>query len=301
MTINDERLIEIIAEEVRRISNEGQSSVQQPVQAPAYVEKPVLPQTHAEVTPHAVPCTDRTIACKQADKNRLDTLRCMQVSTVARIGIGRCGARMPTAAQLDFREDHAAAKDAVIQNVDKNFLEKMGLFSVQTRCRDKNEYLTRPDLGRLLCPEAEKVLKEKCKQSPKVQIFAAGGLSSMAMQANLDKILPVLTDSLGAMGISIGTPFYVRFGRVGVEDAISELLDAEMVCMLVGERPGLVSAESMSAYIAYRATKNMPESRRTVVSNIHRGGTAAAEAGAYVADIIEQILKEKKSGVELKR
>ena len=137
--------------------------------------------------------------------------------------------------------------------------------------------------------------------SPKVQIFAAGGLSSVATRANIETILPVLLDSLATKGIDTGTPFYVDNARVGVEDEIAVLLDAEVVCVLIGERPGLMTAESMSAYIAYRATPGMPESRRTVVSNIHKGGTPSAEAGAYVADIIEEILKAKVSGVELKR
>ena len=83
-------------------------------------------------------------------------------------------------------------------------------------------------------------------------------------------------------------------------DQIAELTGAEVVCMLVGERPGLVTAESMSAYLAYKPTVGMPEAKRTVVSNIHKGGTPAVEAGAYVAEIIKKILDNKKSGIDLK-
>jgi ethanolamine ammonia-lyase small subunit len=87
---------------------------------------------------------------------------------------------------------------------------------------------------------------------------------------------------------------------VPTEDAVSEATGCEVVCVLIGERPGLITAESMSAYLAYKATVNMPEARRTVVSNIHRGGTPAVEAGSYVAEIIEKMLELKTSGVDLK-
>jgi ethanolamine ammonia-lyase small subunit len=109
-----------------------------------------------------------------------------------------------------------------------------------------------------------------------------------------------MIQGLEGSGIKVGTPFFVKYGRVGAMDAISQELDAEVTCVLIGERPGLITAESMSAYIAYRATVGMEESRRTVLSNIHRGGTPPVEAGAHLADIIKQMLKEKKSGVDLK-
>ena len=93
---------------------------------------------------------------------------------------------------------------------------------------------------------------------------------------------------------------FVKYGRVGVMDEISELTGAEVTCTLIGERPGLITAESMSAYIAYKATVGMPEARRTVVSNIHRNGTIPAEAGAHIADIIKIMLEKKASGTDLK-
>lgn len=225
----------------------------------------------------------------------------MKAGTSARIAVGHCGPRLPTAALLDFRADHAAARDAVLTHVEADFISRCGLFSVSSRCRDKNEYLTRPDLGRLLCPAGEKLLLERCQRGPQVQIFAAGGLSSVSVQANLEQILPLLNDALRVKGIRVGTPFYARFARVGLEDAVAKLLDAEVVCVLIGERPGLKTAESMSAYIAYRAEPGMAESRRTVVSNIHKNGTNAMEAGAYIADLIAEILRQRASGVELVR
>ena len=191
------------------------------------------------------------------------------------------------------------ARDAVFADVDPAVLEETQLFSIQTLCQDKNTYVTRPDLGRQLSPEAVETLREKCVKNPDVQIYAADGLSTTAIAANLSKILPVITQSLEKMGLTVGTPFYLRFGRVGSEEHVAEVLGAKVVCVLIGERPGLATAESMSAYIAYNAYVGMPESKRTVVSNIHKNGTAAVEAGAYVAEVIAKILEQKASGVDL--
>ena len=223
----------------------------------------------------------------------------MMKRTTARIGVGRAGSRLKTQTMLALRADHAQARDAVFADVNPKVLEEAGLFTVQTMCEDKNTYVTRPDLGRQLSPEAVQILREKCVANPDVQIYAADGLSSTAIEANLNKILPVITESLTRMGLKVGTPFYLRFGRVGSQEHVAETLGAKVVCTLIGERPGLATAESMSAYISYNAYVGMPESKRTVVSNIHKNGTAAVEAGAYVAEVIAKILEQKASGVDL--
>ena len=114
-------------------------------------------------------------------------------------------------------------------------------------------------------------------------------------------MLGLRLDALKGRGLHVGTPFFVRFGRVAGEDQVAELVGAKVVCVLIGERPGLGSAESMSAYIAYNARVGMPEARRTVVSNIHKDGISAAEAGAYIAELIEKIYHAKASGVELQQ
>ena len=228
-----------------------------------------------------------------------DALLRMKRKTTARIGVGKAGARLNTQTMLTLRADHAKARDAVFVDVDPKMIEEIGLFTVQTICEDKNSFVTRPDMGRKLSKEAIRTLKENCAMNPEVQIYAADGLSSTAIQVNLPKILPVLIDSLKAKGLTVGTPFFLRFGRVGSQEYVAETLGAKVVCVLIGERPGLATAESMSAYIAYNAYVGMPESKRTVVSNIHKDGTAAVEAGAYVADVIEKILEQKASGVDL--
>lgn len=272
----------------------------------ALIVEEILRQFGAGKEPDSESCTaceDITAAACKAipliEAENPDALMRMKRKTTARIGVGKAGARLNTQTMLTLRADHAKARDAVFVDVNHKVIEELGLFTVQTACEDKNMFVTRPDMGRQLSEEAIRVLRERCIKNPDVQIYAADGLSSTAIQVNLPRILPVLMDSLKAKGMTVGTPFFLRFGRVGSQEHVAEILGAKVVCVLIGERPGLATAESMSAYIAYNAYVGMPESKRTVVSNIHKDGTAAVEAGAYVADVIGKILEQKASGVDL--
>lgn len=219
--------------------------------------------------------------------------------TPARVGIGRAGCRYRTNTMLRFRADHASAVDAVYTDVSEDFLKANNLFTLKTRCNSKDEYITRPDLGRRLDEESVAILKEKVKKSPKVQVFVADGLSSTAIEKNIEDTLPALLNGLKSYGIETGTPFFLKYGRVGAADEVSEIVDAEVTCVLIGE-VGLATAESMSAYITYRGYIGIAEAKRTVVSNIHKNGTPAAEAGAHIAHIIKKILEAKASGQDLK-
>lgn len=230
-----------------------------------------------------------------------DALRRMIGKTTARIGVGRSGPRLKTKTLLTLRADHAAARDAVLMDVSEELIQKLGLFSVVTCCTDKNNFLTRPDLGRDFDEETKAYIKEKCVSHPDVQIIISDGLSSSAIEANAARILPVVMEGLKEKGLTAGTPIFVKYGRVGAQDRISELVGAKVVCSFIGERPGLATAESMSAYIAYHAEVGMPEARRTVVSNIHKDGVPAVEAGAYIVDLLALILEKQASGVDLKK
>ncbi|HFI0344989.1 ethanolamine ammonia-lyase subunit EutC [Streptococcus iners] len=220
--------------------------------------------------------------------------------TPARLGLWRAGNRYKTQTILRFRADHAAAQDAVFSYVSEDFVKEMGFIPVHTKASSKDEYLTRPDLGRIFPEDQQEIIKNSCKKNAKVQIVVGDGLSSSAIEANVRDFLPALKQGLKMFGLEFDEVLFIKHSRVGAMDHIAELTGAEVVCILIGERPGLVTAESMSAYLAYRPTMGMPESRRTVVSNIHKGGTPAVEAGAYVAEIIKKILDNKKSGVDLK-
>lgn len=220
--------------------------------------------------------------------------------TPARLGIGHSGARMKTKDFLKLRQDHARAVDAVWSYVDEEKLAKLGFKIVNTLVESKEEYIRRPDKGRRFSAETIEDLKKTCISNPTVQIIAADGLSSPAIDSNVEDIYSILIDGFRNRNIKVGTPIFVRYGRVATMDYISEALNAEVTILLVGERPGLVTGESMSAYMAYKSSPSKPESQRTVVSNIHKNGLYAVEAGAQIIHITEIMLQKKISGVALK-
>lgn len=224
----------------------------------------------------------------------------MKAKTPARLGIGRAGTRYKTETVLRFRADHAAAQDAVFSYVDEEFIKENNMFAVETLCKDKDEYLTRPDLGRKFSPETINNIKSKFGTNQKVLILVGDGLSSAAIEANLKDCVPAIKQGLKMYGIDSSEILFVKHCRVGAMDHLGEELGCEVICMLVGERPGLVTAESMSAYIAYKPYVGMAEAKRTVISNIHKGGTTAVEAGAHIAELIKTMLDKKASGIDLK-
>lgn len=219
--------------------------------------------------------------------------------TPARIGVGRAGVRPKTNTWLKFRFDHAAAVDAVYGDVNDSLLSRLDLFKVNTLVEDKEVYIRRPDYGRKLSEEAKKTISERCKKSPTVQIVVSDGLSSSAIEENVEDIFFSLKQSLTSLDLDMGTPFYIEKGRVAVMDDIGELLKPKVVVLLIGERPGLVSAESLSAYLCYEPRKGTIEADRMVISNIHKGGIPPVEAGAYLGTVIQKVLKYEASGVSL--
>lgn len=223
----------------------------------------------------------------------------LKAKTPARLGSGRAGARYKTLTMLRFRADHAAAQDSVFSQVPEEFAQRNGMIPVQTKCRDKEEYLTRPDLGRGFDEENARIIREANPGRPRVLVVVGDGLSSAAIVANAVPCLKAIQEGLRQRGIPMGQTMFVRYCRVGAGDAIGDITGCELVCVLVGERPGLVTDKSMSAYITYAPRRGIPESSRTVVSNIHAQGTTAEAAGAQIAGLMERMLREKASGVAL--
>ena len=223
----------------------------------------------------------------------------MKLKTPARLGSGKAGARYKTLTMLRFRADHAAAQDAVFSEMDADYAKQHDLLPVKTRCDSKDEYLTRPDLGRCFDEHNAKTIQGVIDTPPRVQLVVGDGLSSAAIAANAADCLAAIRDGLKLKGIETGKAIFVKYCRVGAGDAIGDITGCDLVCVLVGERPGLVTDKSMSAYITYKPHTGVSESSRTVVSNIHAQGTPAVEAGAHVAELIDKILKKKVSGVGL--
>lgn len=230
------------------------------------------------------------------EKHQLEALKKF---TPARIGVGRTGTRPLTKDFLSFRIDHAAAVDAVYGEVSPQLLQAFNLFTVETCYGTKEEYLKRPDKGRVLSEEGEQLIREGCIRNPQVQIVISDGLSASAINENVLDVYPALMDSLSLYQIDVGTPFFVKGGRVACMDAIGEILKPEAFILLIGERPGLVCAHSLSAYMCYRPRKGMKESERMVISNIHRNGTPPIEAAAHIGTLVNKMLEQKASGVSL--
>ena len=223
----------------------------------------------------------------------------MKQRTPARLGSGRAGPRYQTLTMLRFRADHAAAQDAVFSEIEADFAKEHDLLPTKTCCESKEQYLTRPDLGRRFDEHNAKTIRGVIDGPPRVQIVVGDGLSAAAIRANAVDCLMALKDGLRLRGIDTGKDIFVKYCRVGAGDAIGDITGCELVCMLVGERPGLVTDKSMSIYITYKPHTGVSESSRTVISNIHAQGTPAVEAGAYAAELIETILKKQVSGVGL--
>jgi ethanolamine ammonia-lyase small subunit len=227
----------------------------------------------------------------------------MKIATPARIGLGRCGTRYLTQPRLKFLADHAAARDAVLTEVTPKFIQQLGLITAQTTCQNKQDYLKNPPKGRQFTATALQQLTSQLPQYATIQLIIGDGLSSAAITSNLGQLLPLLQHTFKKAGTPIDRDHipFIKYARVAAMDAIGATTKADVVCMLIGERPGLVSANSLSAYIAYRPEVGMPEARRTVISNIHAGGTTVQKAAQQINAACQAMLRYHLSGVALKQ
>lgn len=218
-------------------------------------------------------------------------------ATPARIVVGRAGTRYRTNTMLRFRADHAAAKDAVMSEVDAALLAKLGMFEVTTRAPDKATFLQRPDLGRALSDEARAELGKRVARAPRVVLIYGDGLSAAAINQHLPEFHGALVAALAARGLTHAPAFFVRRSRVKVMDEIARLTGAEAAVFVCGERPGLGFADSLSAYFIYQPAAGATDADREVISNINPRGRPPGDAARDVAAAIERVLREKKSGV----
>ena len=250
---------------------------------------------------------DRELVRKSMDW--IEIARRVRQQTPARLMEGRSGASYLTATQLQLRADHAAARDAVQAELDmsanlgQEFIERWRLFEVSTRATSKSEYLVRPDLGRTLDEAACSAIRDQCHSSD-LQIVVGDGLSVKAVSTQVPGLLPLLFKGAEERGWSAGRPFVIRHCRVGVMNEIGELLNPKAVILLIGERPGLASAESLSAYFAYRPRHGHTDANRRLISNIHENGVPVAQAAIRILDSVSAMLaegseaKEKMPGLE---
>jgi len=233
-------------------------------------------------------------------------LSALRLRTPARILAGSAGPSYTTATQLALRRDHAAAIDAVHAELaletdfGRPFLERWPLFEVQTQARDKAEYLMRPDLGRRLADPARTAVATHCPAGADLQVVIGDGLSVAAVVRQVPALLPLLAEEAAARGWTFGRPFVVRYCRVGILNDVGELLDPAVVALLIGERPGLATAESLSAYLAYRPRAGHTDAQRNLLSNIHARGVAVEAAARRIAALAAQLRQLQASGVAVK-
>jgi ethanolamine ammonia-lyase small subunit len=229
----------------------------------------------------------------------------IRARTPARILVNRSGPAYLTPTQLELRRAHAAARDAVrdelnlTRDLGEDFVREWKLFEVSTLALSKDEYLLRPDLGRRLSDSARQSLA-RCSLHADLQLVIGDGLSVTAVSAHVPQLLPRIVTGVHVRGWKVGQPFVIRHCRVGVLNEIGELLHPEVVVLLIGERPGLATAESLSAYMAYRPRSGHNDAQRNLISNIHSRGVSVEAAAERVINLAEQMMRVQGSGVQVK-
>jgi ethanolamine ammonia-lyase small subunit len=226
--------------------------------------------------------------------------------TPARLDVGRAGPRYTTAAMLALRADHARAVDAVMTLIPSDWARRNGLIEVRSQAKSREDYLLHPERGRRLAAADVAVVKrlaaqvrgKASKPAPSVLVCVGDGLSSAAVEKNAAPLLNALTKTLAARYRLI-KPIFIRNARVRIEDHLGELIRPDVVCMIIGERPGLATAESLSAYVIYRPSLKSIEPDRTVISNIHRGGIPIAAAARNIAALIADAIVCRATGAAL--
>jgi ethanolamine ammonia-lyase small subunit len=233
-------------------------------------------------------------------------LAAVRARTPARVLAGRAGPAYRTDTHLTLRRDHAAARDAVHDEVDLSrdlgpaLVAEFGLFEVTTRAASKAEYLLRPDLGRRLSDAGRAAVAADCPPGADVQVVVGDGLSAAAVRAQVPRLLPLLAAGARGRGWRFGRPFFVRHCRVGVLNDVGDLLGPDVVVLLIGERPGLATAESLSAYLAYRPRAGDTDANRNLLSNVHARGVPPEEAAPRVLALAAQMRRLGTSGVAVK-
>lgn len=218
-------------------------------------------------------------------------------STPSRIGVGRTGTRYLTDVYIHLRAEHAVAKDAVESELPADFAARLGALELRTSCVDRDDYLLYPEHGRRLTDESAARLAAEGSRGVDVQVIVGDGLSAVAALANAPALLPALQAGLAQAGFKTGRPLVVRFARVGVQDEIGVLLGARATVLLVGERPGLGTGDSLSIYIAYAPETAQDNAEKNCISNVRPRGIQVDEAVRQTVGICKRAFELGRGGV----
>lgn len=226
--------------------------------------------------------------------------------TAARIALGRTGASLPTARLLEFSLAHAMARDAVLTPLDrealKRELETQGVETLllESAAGDRKTYLTRPDLGRRLSEASRERLSECDQSAADIAIVIADGLSSRSVATNAAPFLSALLRVLEAKQLKVGPVAIIENGRVAIGDEIGAALNAKLAIMLIGERPGLSSPDSLGCYLTFAPRIGHADSERNCISNIRDDGLKPPLAAARALWLIDAAFTRGLTGVGLK-
>lgn len=235
-----------------------------------------------------------------------DELARLAALTPARVAQGRAGPAYRTATQLALRAAHATAVDAVRAACDlkrdwgEPFVARWNLLEGQSEARSLDEHLLRPDLGRRLDHATRTRIVDACPARADLQIVIGDGLSATAVRVQVPRLLPRLHDLAAGRGMTVGRPIFLRYARVGLLNDLGDLLDPTVVVLLIGERPGMATAESLSAYLAYRPRGGHTDAQRNLISNIHDRGVPVDVAARRILALAVKLMHVKSSGVEVK-
>ena len=237
-----------------------------------------------------------------------DAWESLRSFTHARIALGRAGHAVPTKELLNFRLAHSQARDSVWREVDFSSIKDslkasdMVTHEVQSECTDKQNYLLSPGQGRVLAAQSRLVLGDAShlQESVDCVIVVADGLSANAVHVNAAIFVTQCDTQLKKMGLSLAPVILARYGRVALGDDIGATLNARSVLMVIGERPGLGSSDSLSVYFTYGPRADRRDNDRNCISNIHAAGIAPETAARMAAFLAQQALIRQLSGVDLK-
>ncbi|WP_136798683.1 ethanolamine ammonia-lyase subunit EutC [Desulfosediminicola ganghwensis] len=230
----------------------------------------------------------------------------LRTFTDARIALGRCGTSLPVKESLEFKLAHARARDAVLVPADMvslaNQLELQGYSTIQLESSvvDRMEYLVRPDKGRLLSETSSIALQHHGQRNFDIGITVCDGLSGPAIHENAYEGVSGFLECVAKTELRVAPVCLVTNGRVAIGDEIGHLLGCKMMILLVGERPGLSSSNSLGAYITYEPKPGITDEARNCISNIRTGGMSIAEGVRKITYLVESGLALGKTGVELK-
>lgn len=234
------------------------------------------------------------------------SLKALQEFTPARIAIGRVGTSIPLKESLEFKLAHAHARDAVYSELDISSLtDSLKLFSLpvlhlQSKIGYREQYLQRPDMGRRLNERSTELLQQYHHSDTDIAVIIADGLSATAVNQNSLGLLQILIPQLTATGFKLAPISLVEQARVAIGDDIGYGLKAKLSLVLIGERPGLSSADSLGVYLTYGPKPGLTDETRNCVSNIRPGGLSYAKAAKKIFYLISEAFKRKSSGVMLK-